>query len=239
MSKLINFFFSFDKLMKESLVRALFWLGLLLIGLIYGAEMLEAVRLEWFAAFIDFLRFFAEVIFAVVAVRVVAELAIAIFRMNDNLSPDGGKSETADIDPVMEARLAAEQAAKRAQEATKSAVDRTSAATKSATDRSKSAANDLKSDLSAKVKPQVAPVKKAAAKPAKTKKAARKTAAKTAPKTANTKKPAPKKTTTSKTAAKPTKAKTAAKKSSAKLKRAPGMKLDGTPRKKPGPKKSS
>ena len=143
MSKLVNFFFSFDKLMKEGLVRSFFWLGLLLIGLTYGAEMLDAIRLDWFAALLEFVQFFARVLFSIVVLRLLAELAIAVFRMNDNLSPDGGKSETADVDLIMEARHAAELAAKRAQDAAKTAVDRTSAATKSATNRSKTAAHDL------------------------------------------------------------------------------------------------
>ena len=235
MSKLFNFFFSFDKLMKESLVRAFFWLALIRLAFLFTAEVLGAIQLDWFAAVFEFVNFFVKFLLAVVALRLSAELAIALFRINDNLSPDGGKSETADIDPVAEARHAAELAAKRAQEATKSAVDRTSAATKSATSKSKSAANDLKDDISAKVKPQVTPVKKVSAadkaktvdvKPSAVKKAATKKAA--PKKAAAPKKPATKKASTTK--------KTAAKSSANKLKRAPGMKLDGTPRKKPGPK---
>jgi len=156
MSKLINFFFSFDKLMKESLVRAFFWLGLLNTGLLFFAETLDAIKLDWFAAVFEFVGFFAEFLLAIVILRLLAELAIAIFRMNDNLSPDGGKSETANIDPVAEARLAAENAAKRAQSATKSAVDRTSAATKSATGRNKTAAKDTKNTPEAKEAPALA-----------------------------------------------------------------------------------
>ena len=243
MSKLINFFFSFDKLMKEGLVRAFFWLGLLMIGLTYGAEMLDAIRLDWFAALLEFVRFFTEVLFAIVTLRLLAELAIALFRMNDNLSPDGGKSETADIDPLMEARNAAELAAKRAQEATKSAVDRTSAATKTATGRSKSAAHGLKEDLSAKARPQVAPVKKGSKLASKKAKSA--TVDKV--KTVDVKPKSVKKATRKKAAAKTSVGKTsAAKKTPAKaktktsnIKRQPGLKLDGTPRKKPGPKPKS
>lgn len=245
MSKLMNFFFSFDKLMKESLVRAFFWLGLLNIGLRFFAETLDAIKLDWFAAIFEFVYFFAGFLLAIVVLRLLAELAIAIFRMNDNLSPDGGKSETADIDPVMEARLAAEHAAKRAQEATKSAVDRTSAATKSAADRSKFTAHEIKEDLPAKVRPQVAPVTKAEAKTASvTSGKVKSTSVKPAAKTATPKKPAAKKTVAKKTAAKAstpksTAKKTAAKKTAAKpkTKSQSGTKLDGTPRKKPGPKK--
>ncbi len=238
MSKLINFFFSFDKLMKESLVRAFFWLGLLNIGLLFFAETLDAIKLDWFAAVFEFVGFFAEFLLAIVILRLLAELAIAIFRMNDNLSPDGGKSETANIDPVAEARLAAENAAKRAQSATRSAVDRTSAATKSAAGRGKTAANDAKDTLGSKnaatsktatkAKPQVEPVKKARAD----------TASKTAEiKTAAAKKTTAKKAAVKKTVSKKTESKTSTAKTA--TKREPGMKLDGTPRKKPGPKKSS
>lgn len=253
MSKLINFFFSFDKLMKEGLVRAFFWLGLINIALVFFAEMLDAIKLDWFAALFEFVQFFAGFLLAVVALRLLAELAIAIFRMNDNLSPDGGKSETADIDPVMEARHAAELAAKRAQEATKSAVDRTSAATKSATERSKSAAHDLKEDLSSKVRPQVAPVKKSSkaitakaksgsadkvktvdVKPTSVKKAAPK---KVAPKKAATKTSVSKASAAKKTPTKKASAKSKTKISN--IKRQAGLKLDGTPRKKPGPKPKS
>lgn len=219
MSKLINFFFSFDKLMKEGLVRAFFWLGLLNIALRAASEMLDAIKLDWFAALVDFINFFAEVLLAVVVLRLLAELAIALFRINDNLSPDGGKSETADIDPVKEARLAAEQAAKRAQDVTKSAVERTSAATKTATEKSKTAAQDL----GAKVKPQVKAVPKSAAtKPASTKPAAVKSTTptkktdKTAPKKTAAKKTAAKKAAPKKVAVKKTASKTATKKTTAK-----------------------
>ena len=235
MTKLFNFFFSFDKLMKEGLVRAVFWLGLINIGLYFFAESLDAIQLDWFAALFEFVLFFAKILLAVFSLRLAAELAIALFRINDNLSPDGGKSETADIDPVAEARHAAEFAAKRAQEATKTARDRTSAATKSATGRSKSVAHDLKEDLSSKVKPQVKRVKKSPTtktvdvKAAEVTKAAPKKTSvkKAAVKTASAKKPAAKKAAPKKTPAK---------KTASNLKRKPGMKLDGTPRKKPGPK---
>lgn len=245
MSKLINFFFSFDKLLKEGLVRAAFWLGLLNLALLFMAEMLGAIRLEWFAALFEFVFFFARFLFYVVALRIIAELAIAIFRINDNVSPDGGKSETADIDPVAEAKKAAELAARRAQEATKSAVDKTSTATKSAAD-------DMRSTLKTS-KPQIKPVSKAKsakspaktsapkpntaktrAKPAASKTAAKKTVVKkTAVKKTAAKKPASKKPTSKKPASK----KTVTRKTTAQ--RRPGYKLDGTPRKKPGPKPKS
>lgn len=138
MKNLFNFFFSFDKLMKEGLVRGFFWLALINIGLMFFESTLDAIRLDWFAAVFGFFAFFVQFLLAIVILRLVCELAIALFRINDNLSPDGGKSETADIDPVAEARRAAEQAAKRAGEFSKTAVDKTSAATKSAGEKTKS-----------------------------------------------------------------------------------------------------
>ena len=242
MSKLINFFFSFDKLLKEGLVRAAFWLGLLNIALLFMAEMLGAIRLDWFAAVFEFIFFFARFLFYIVALRIIAELAIAIFRMNDNISPDGGKSETADIDPVAEARKAAELAARRAQEATKSAVDKTSAATKSAAERGKSTGTKLSSSAQSG-KPQVKPVSKnvppakaqskaAASRPSTAKKSTAKKSTAAKP----SKKPAPKAATAKTKTAKPRTKATAKPKSKTALKRKPGYKLDGTPRKKSGPK---
>ena len=67
-------------------------------------------------------------------IRLICEICVAIFRINDNLSPDGGRSETADIDPIVEARKAAEAAAKRAKEMSQSAAQRTNAAAKNLTD---------------------------------------------------------------------------------------------------------
>lgn len=143
MKNLFNFFFSFDKLMKEGLVRGFFWLGLINIGLMFFARMFGAVRLDWLAAPFSFFQFFVQFLLAIVVLRLIAEVVIAIFRINDNLSPDGGKSETADIDPVAEARRAAEHAAKRAGEFSKTAVDKTSAATKSAGEKTKSTFDDM------------------------------------------------------------------------------------------------
>ncbi len=232
MSKLVNFFFSFDKLMKEGLVRAFFWLGLLNLALKFFAESLDAIQLDWFAAVFEFVNFFAGFLLAVVALRLIAELAIALFRINDNLSPDGGKSETANIDPVAEARKAAELAAKRAQEVTKSA-----------TERGKAVAHDLKEDFDTKVHPKTPNTKtvsKVVPKKTAVKKAA-KPAGKTTKKVA-AKKPVAKKVSAAKTSVKKKASpkKVSAKKASttkSKLKRKPGMKLDGTPRKRPGPKK--
>lgn len=135
MSDLITFFTSFDKLMKEKLVRAFYWLSLILILMMFVARIFDVT---WILGFLgDFTRFivsFLAFLLAIVALRLFAELAIAIFRINDNLSPDGGKGETADIDPLAEMRRAAEDAAKKTREATQKVVNRTKNATENAGD---------------------------------------------------------------------------------------------------------
>lgn len=120
MKNLLNFFFSFDKLFKEKLIAPFFWLALIIWGLRFFSTALSSISLGPLAKLFDFIQFFILILFALVVIRLVSELAVAIFRINDNLSPDGGKSELADIDPVLEARKAAELAANRTREATKS-----------------------------------------------------------------------------------------------------------------------
>lgn len=129
MKNLINFFFSFDKLFKEKLVVPFFWLALIVMALSYSAEALDTISLDPLASLIGFVGFFAEVLLVLISIRIVAELFVAVFRINDNLSPDGGKGELADIDPVAEARRAAELAATRTREMTKSATDKAISAT--------------------------------------------------------------------------------------------------------------
>lgn len=129
MKNLINFFFSFDKLFKEKLVVPFFWLALIVMALSYSAEALDTISLDPLASLIGFVGFFAEVLLVLISIRIVAEIFVAIFRINDNLSPDGGKAELADIDPVAEARRAAELAASRTREMTKSATDKAISAT--------------------------------------------------------------------------------------------------------------
>ena len=128
MKNLINFFFSFDKLFKEKLVVPFFWLALIVWGLKYFAKFLDGISLDPLAKLLEVVGFFAEVLLVLILIRIVSELFVAIFRINDNLSPDGGKSELADIDPVAEARRAAEMAAARTREMTKSAGDKTKSA---------------------------------------------------------------------------------------------------------------
>ncbi len=245
MKNLINFFFSFDKLMKEKLVLPFFWLAVIALGLFFFETALDAISLGPLAAIVNFFEFFVTILLALVIVRLMCELAVAVFRINDNLSPDGGKSETANIDPMAEARKVAEAAAVRAREVTKTAGEKTQAATKSARESmnttsakasqvTKPAANDVKVPPSRKTAP-----KNPAAKPAKSvpvKKPAPKPAAKSASKTASTTRAA------SKSKAKTTAATTSKKrgpKPGVKVKRdAQGrlLKKDGTLRSKPGPK---
>lgn len=121
MKNLINFFFSFEKLFKEKLVVPFFWLALIVAGLAFSAEALKSISLKPLASLLDFVGFFAEILLVLISIRIVSEIFVAIFRINDNLSPDGGKAELADIDPVAEARKAAELAASRTREMAKSA----------------------------------------------------------------------------------------------------------------------
>lgn len=148
MKNLINFFFSFDKLFKEKLVVPFFWLALIVFGLAFFAEGLDAIQLDPLAKFVGFLNFFASLFLSLVTIRIIAELMVAIFRINDNLSPDKGKSELADIDPMGEARKAAELAAARTREATHSFGEKASAATKSV----RSNVDDMADTVQAKAK---------------------------------------------------------------------------------------
>ena len=222
MKNLFNFFFSFDKLMKEGLVRGFFWLALINLGLMFFKESLDRINLDWFAAFFGFFEFFVSFLLAIVALRLLCEMAISLFRINDNLSPDGGKSETADIDPVAEARRAAEAAAKRASEVTKTAVDKTSAATKSASDKvSGSKKSSPEKSKPAVVKPVTKPVKSGADITIEPKSTTKKAPAKPRKTRAKTTKSAPKKATSTAAPKKVT------------------LNKDGTPRKKRGPKPKS
>lgn len=144
MKNLINFFFSFDKLMKEKLVIAFFWLAIIVFGLNFFSEALSAIKLGPLAAVVKFINFFGGILLTLVTLRLVCELAVSLFRINDNLSPDGGKSESANIDPIVEARKAAEAAALRARDLSKTAGEKASAATKNAVEKTKSATDSVK-----------------------------------------------------------------------------------------------
>ena len=261
MKNLLNFFFSFDKLFKEKLIVPFFWLALIVWGLEYFSTALASVTLEFLPKVINFVQYWVSIIFALVVVRLVSELAVAIFRINDNLSPDGGKSELADIDPIAEARKAAELAAARTREATKTVSEKAGEATKSLRDnaaemgetvssKAKAAsasvrdkAGDLKSKASTpKPEPKTKPKPKAKTTATKTKTAS-KPATTTAPKKRGRPAGSKNKTTAAKTTAKKTTSKGTGKrgpKPGTKIPRDKDgnlLKKDGTPRKKPGPKK--
>ena len=260
MKNLINFSFSFDKLMKEKLIVPFFWLSIILTALYFSTIFLETIWLGPLAKILNVFTFFVAIVFTLVGIRLLCELMVAIFRINNNLSPDGGKSETADIDPMVEARKAAEAAAIRAREVTKTAGEKASAATKTAVEKTKSAADTAKdsvgdaagnvsrrtksaaSDLTSSAKAKTTSTKSKAEKAPAKKSSAKKTATQNpTTKTASSKKPV-KKTATKKTAAKK-------KAASSKTKLDPALyatdkkgniifNKDGSPRKKPGRRKS-
>jgi len=130
MKNLLNFFFSFDKLFKEKTVKLepLLWIIVPLFALI-------------------------KILFTLISVRIVAELAVAGYRINDNLSPDGGQSELADIDPVAEARKAAELAAARTREATRNITEKASEATKTMSETVQSKAKAATASVREKARP--------------------------------------------------------------------------------------
>lgn len=129
MKNLINFFFSFDKLMKHKLVPLFFWAALTFIAIGFIRDVFGATYFtKWIAWLTGWLERLSLVVLTFVGLRLVCELAIATFRISDNLSADGGASDLADIDPLEETRRAAEEAAKRAREVTGKAVDKTKSA---------------------------------------------------------------------------------------------------------------
>ena len=261
MKNLINFFFSFDKLMKEKLIVPFFWLSIIVVGTYFSTVFLDTILLEKLSKVLNFLTFPVLVLFALVGIRLLCELAVALFRINDNLSPDGGKSELANIDPIAEARKAAEAAALKARDLSKTAGEKASAATKTAVEKTKSAADSVKdsaesaaSKTKAKTSNATKSVKAAAPKkrgrPAgsKNKTTANKTTAKatSAPKKRGRPAGSKNKTTTAKKAATKKTTTTAPKKRGPKPgSKAPRdaqgrlLKKDGTLRGKPGPKKKS
>ena len=125
MKNLLNFFFSFDKLFKEKLIAPAFWLALIYFGLKALVRMFDVLGLDPINYLVAPIAFFVGLAFMLLVIRIVAELAIATFRINDNLAPDKGKSELVDIDPVAEARKAAQIAADRTRELTHTATERT------------------------------------------------------------------------------------------------------------------
>ena len=234
MKNFFNFFFSFDKLLKEKLIIPFFWLAIIVWGLAFFSTALNNIQLGPLAAFVGFINFFASILLALVTIRLLSELAVAVFRINDNLSPDGGKSESADIDIMAETRRAAEAASMRAREFTHSASEKTKTTNK----RPKSKTEDAMGKGSVPKESQdPTPVKilEPTAKP------------KTRKTTVSTKKKSVKRKPS--TSSKSTPKKASASKSASPKKRGPKpgtkaprdkdgnlLKKDGTPRKKPGPK---
>ena len=252
MKNLLNFFFSFDKLFKEKLVVPFFWLAIIFFGIEILIEAVDAVQLEPLLWIIVPVFGLVKILFTLVSIRIVAELIVAGFRINDNLSPDGGKSELADIDPVAEARKAAELAAAKTREATKKMRENVGEMSENVQGKAKAATASVREkadDFKAKTKldkvidAEIIEPKPAAKAAAKKAKAAPKKAAASSPKKPTIKKPTAKKTTAKKPAAKRSTSTSTGKrgpKPGTKIPRdADGnlLKKDGTPRKKPGPKK--
>ncbi|MEE9273562.1 MAG: DUF4282 domain-containing protein [Robiginitomaculum sp.] len=128
MLDLFKQFFSFKKFMKDRLVTFFFYLGLIVIaGLFFSTLKAAFCLMEFFffkGLFLIFIDFFF-LIFLFVGWRLICELMVTIFHINNNLSPDGGKSDLADIDPFETAREAVAKAAKTASDTTRSAIDKT------------------------------------------------------------------------------------------------------------------
>jgi len=122
-------FFSFQKLMKDRLVATFFFLGLVVIGFKFLGTLWAAFGNLFNGAagsgFVLFFSAFFQILFMFVLLRLISELMIAVFHINDNLSPDGGKADTADIDVFETSREAAAKAAKSAGAATKTAYEKT------------------------------------------------------------------------------------------------------------------
>ncbi|MGB6228836.1 MAG: DUF4282 domain-containing protein [Litorimonas sp.] len=148
MKNLLNFFFSFDKLFKEKLVVPFFWLALIVFGLAFFAEFLDAIQLDPLAVFVEFINAIASFFLALVSIRIIAELMVAVFRINDNLSPDKGRSELVDIDPMLETRRAAEAAVAGTRNLTKTASEKT----RTAVDNVRDQVEDTTDSLTAKAK---------------------------------------------------------------------------------------
>lgn len=195
MVELFKQFFSFKKLMKDRLVASFFYLGLLVIIVSFFSGIITAFKLmpdSFMAGFMMLIAACFSILFLFIGLRLACEMMVTLFRINDNLSPDGGKSDTADIDVFESAKGATSKVAKSASSATKSVVEKT-----------KSKLNELHDDDDdyadyEDVTPKKSPArKKATAKKSTVKKTpAKKTAAKKAPakKVAAKKKPAARKT---------------------------------------------
>ncbi len=233
MKNLFDFFFSFDKLLKEKLIIPFFWLAIIVWGLSFFSTALDTIQLDPLAKLVAFVNYFATILLALVTIRLFAELAVALFRINDNLSPDGGKSESADIDIMAETKKAAEAAAHRAKEFTHSATEKTKTSFESVKDNMEDVSESVQTKAKSVTQSTKAKTSSVAKKTSETVKSAapKKTVSKpkTTPKAA-----APKKTTASASAPKKRGPKPGSK--APRDKDGNLLKKDGTPRAKPGPK---
>lgn len=239
MKNFLNFFFSFDKLLKEKLIIPFFWLAIIVWGLAFFSTALDNIQLDPLAAFVRLINFFASILLALITIRLISELAVAVFRINDNLSPDGGKSESADIDIISETRKAAEAASQRARDFTQNASERTRTSFEGAKDSFDDLSDSVKEKTgSAKTTPK-AKSEEIMGKGSQPKESQEPTPSKVLEPTAKPKKrrttPAAKKTTSSKSTA-PKKRGPKAGSKAPRDKDGNLLKKDGTPRKKPGPK---
>lgn len=197
MIDLFKQFFSFDKMMKDRLVASFFFLGLVVVVMIFLGTILEALGMmdhQFLAGLALLVWAFFRILFLFVGLRLACELMVAIFHINDNLAPDGGKSDTADLDVFEAAREAATKAASSATSATKSVVKKT----KTKLNERKDSKDDYPD-----YEDTTAPKKRATRKPVAKKAALKKSVTKKpAAKTTTRKKPAAKKAATKKAAAK-------------------------------------
>ena len=254
MKNFINFFFSFDKLLKEKLVIPFFWLAIIVWGLSFLSVALDNIQLDPLATIVRIISFFLSILLALIIIRLISELAIMVFRINDNLSPDGGKSESADVDIIGETRRAAEAASERAKDFTQSASEKTRTSFEGAKDSFDDFSGNVKektgsSKMSSKAKneeimgkgsnpkesqdPTPAKILEPTAKPK-----TRKTSP-TARKSQNTRAASSKLAAKNTTPSKSTAPKKRGPKTGSKAPRDKDgnlLKKDGTPRKKPGPK---
>lgn len=254
MKNFINFFFSFDKLLKEKLIIPFFWLAIIVWGLSFFSTALDNIQLDPLAAFVSFINFFASILLALVTIRLLSEIAVAIFRINDNLSPDGGLSESADIDIIEETRRAAEAASQRARNFTQSASERTRTSFEGAKDSFDDLSDNMKQKAASARTSSKEKNEEVMGKGSNPKDSQDPTPTKILEPTAQPKSrktsPSAKKTENAKTSgSKPASKKASPSKSTAPKKRGPKpgskaprdkdgnlLKKDGTPRKKPGPK---
>ena len=129
MLDLFKQFFSFSKLMKDRLVVAFFFLGLVVIVMSFLGNLMDSFSMMKDGSFWEglkaFFRSFFRILFAFVSLRLFRELMVSVFNIKDSLAPDGGKSDTADIDVFDTAKGAMTKAAKSTSSATKSAYEKT------------------------------------------------------------------------------------------------------------------